>query len=267
MSLRIATYNIQRGGRARVRLLGTVLEAIDPDVVILQEATDPGVVRELADVVGADVLSSSPGRSVAMLARPMPVDVTWHEWGGGHGVAELHLLDHDIRLFGVHLTAGLSARGERRRALEVDRLLDLVERPPGPTRAIVAGDLNAIAPGDVLVRARLPTWIRILVRIDGGIGTTVIGRLLAEGYTDAYRRQHAEASGATMPAAAPTVRLDYFLLGRGIVPDVTACDIAADRPELRAASDHLPLVLDLEPGRTVMPSIGGDTGSLLDHHG
>jgi len=246
VSLRIATYNIQRGGRARVRLLGTVLGDIDPDIVILQEATDPTVVRELADGIGAGVLLSSPGRSVAMLARPMAVDVTWHEWGGGHGVAELHLLDHDVRLFGVHLTAGLSARGERRRALEIDRLLELVERPPGPTRAVIAGDLNAISPRDVLVQARLPTWIRILVRIDGGIGTTVIGRLLAEGYTDAYRRLHAEATGATMPAAAPTVRLDYYLLGRGIVPALTACDIPPDRPELRAASDHLPLVLDLD---------------------
>lgn len=267
MSLRIATYNIQRGGRARVRLLGTVLAAIVPDIVILQEATDPDVVRELAEVAGANVLSCSPGRSVAVLARPMPVDVAWHEWGRGHGVAELHLLDHDIRLFGVHLTAGLSSRGERRRAREIDRLLDLVERPPGPTRAIVAGDLNAISPGDVLVRARLPTWIRILVRIDGGIGTTVIGRLLAEGYTDAYRRQHAGASGATMPAAAPTVRLDYFFLGLGIVPILTRCDLVPDRPELRAASDHLPLVLELEPGRTVMSSIGSAIASPLDHHG
>ena len=70
-----------------------------------------------------------------------------------------------------------------------------------------------------------------------------------------------------MPAAAPTVRLDYFFLGLGIVPILTRCDLVPDRPELRAASDHLPLVLELEPGRTVMSSIGPAIASPLDHHG
>ena len=50
-----------------------------------------------------------------------------------------------------------------------------------------------------------------------------------------------------------TVRLDYVMVGPDLVPAVTACRVGeVDRSLLVAASDHVPLVVDLDlpaPGR------------------
>ena len=39
--LRLVSYNIRFGGGRRLAFIGAVLAALEPDVVLLQEATDP----------------------------------------------------------------------------------------------------------------------------------------------------------------------------------------------------------------------------------
>ena len=247
MSLRIATYNIRKGGSRRRAAIADVLKALDADVTVLQEATDRGVVDWLADATDSNVSMAEPGRSVAVLARSPARQGRWHRLPTGRTFAEVDLPEWGIRLFGVHLSAGLSGRGERRRAMEVDRLLAVAAEPPGSARTLIVGDLNAISPSDALSVATLPAWIRLLLRIDGGISTRVVGRVLADGFVDAYRLLHPTEAGGTLPAAAPTVRLDYVMLGQSLVPAVTSCRIGdASLPMMLAASDHLPLVTVLE---------------------
>ena len=54
-----------------------------------------------------------------------------------------------------------------------------------------------------------------------------------------------------MPAAAPSVRLDYLMLGPELAPAVVACGHSTVEPSLLwAASDHLPLVADLDLSQT-----------------
>ena len=160
--------------------------------------------------------------------------------------AEVTLPDLDIRLLAVHLGAGLSGRPERRRLRQVERVLTTACAAPGPARTIILGDLNAVADGELPNVATLPRWIRMLLRVDGGMRTAVIDRVLADGFVDAYRTLNPGADGSTMPAVAPTVRLDYVMVGPGLAPQVAACGIAAVEPALlRRASDHLPVVLDL----------------------
>ena len=246
MTVRIVTYNIRKGGRRRRRSIAEVLVAIDADVVVLQEATDPTVARFVADALGSRVIINAPGRSVAVVSR-LAAEGRWHRMARARSFAEVDLPGLGVRVLAVHLSAGLSARGERRRLREVDRLLAVAGAAPGPERTLIAGDLNAIAPGDVPDVAALPRWIRLLLRVDGGIGTVVIERMLAEGFGDAYRACHPRVSGSTMPAVAPTVRLDYLLLGPGLQRAVTACDLAAVDPDLLVrASDHVPVVLELD---------------------
>ena len=55
MSLRIATYNIRKGGSRRRAAIAEVLNELDADVTVLQEATDRGVVDWLADATGSTV--------------------------------------------------------------------------------------------------------------------------------------------------------------------------------------------------------------------
>jgi endonuclease/exonuclease/phosphatase family metal-dependent hydrolase len=247
VSLRIASYNIRKGGSRRRGAIADVLQSLDADVTVLQEATDRRVVDWLADATDAQVSIAEPGRSVAVLARSPAGAGRWHRLPTGRTFAEVDLPDWGIRLLGVHLSAGLSGRGERRRAVEVDRLLTVAADPPGPARTLIIGDLNAISPSDALSVATLPAWIRLLLRIDGGISTRVVGRLLADGFVDAFRLLHPTEPGGTLPAAAPTVRLDYAMLGPSLVPTVASCGIGgASMPMMLAASDHLPLVTVLE---------------------
>lgn len=245
MKLRIATYNIRRGGWSRRYALARVLGAIRPDVAVLQEATDPAVVRLLADATGCRVALQAPGRSVAVLSRLDWHDARWHPVGTGRSVADVDLAC-GVRLLGAHLSAGLSRRGERRREAEIEALLavaGVADRDP----TVIAGDLNAIAPGDTPRLADLPRWIRVLLRFDGGIGTSVMARVLAAGYVDAFRRLNRLDPGTTMPAIAPSVRLDYLMLGPALAPVTEWCRVGgADRADMVAASDHLPVVAELE---------------------
>ena len=75
----------------------------------------------------------------------------------------------------------------------------------------------------------------------------MVGRVLEAGFVDAYRRLNPNEPGSTMPAIAPTVRLDYVMVGPELVPSVSSCRIGeVDRDLLVAASDHLPLVAELD---------------------
>jgi endonuclease/exonuclease/phosphatase family metal-dependent hydrolase len=256
--VRLATYNIRKGGGRRAHLLARVVASLDADLLVLQEATNAAVVRELATAGQYEILASAPGRSVAVLGRERAVDVEWHRGSQGPAFVVVNLPAADLRIIGVHLSAGMSARGERRRARELEQVLDTAARGPGSARVVIAGDLNAIARGDVERIRRLPMWIRVMLRIDGGIETAVIDRALRAGYVDTFRTLN-DSPGATMPSGAPSVRLDYFLAGPELAGAATMCAIPMLDPALLAsASDHLPLVLDLDLDRRVP----GDDGAL-----
>ena len=47
MTLRLLSYNIKFGGRGRERAIAEVIRGATPDVVLLQEATDPRVIEQL----------------------------------------------------------------------------------------------------------------------------------------------------------------------------------------------------------------------------
>ncbi len=247
--IRLVTYNIRRGGAGREARLIQAMQLLDPDLVLLQEATLPSVVGVLASALGLEVLGAEPGRSVAVMGKAgVATAITWRPIRAGRWVAELDIAGGRATVIATHLSAGLSGRGERRRAWEARALLDLAAEGAGATRTIIAGDLNAIAPRELVDVARLPRWIRALLRVDGGIGTSVIGRLLAEGFVDAFRWCRGDADGTTMPAIAPSVRLDYFLVGRAVVPWIADCRVVpSTAPSIISASDHLPVVLDLVP--------------------
>ena len=200
VSLRIATYNIRKGGSPGRAAIAEVLKALDPDITVLQEATDPTVVEWLAQSTGAAVSISQRGRSVAVIARAPAPAARWHRLPTGNTFAEVDL-PGGIRLLGVHLSSGLSARGERRRAIEVDRVLTVAAGPPGPGRTLIIGDLNAMSPSDALSVATLPAWIRLLLGSMAGsapVSSAGPGRRLRR------RLPAAEpaGSGATLPAVA-----------------------------------------------------------------
>ena len=245
MTLRVATYNIRFGGAGRKASIAAVLASLAPDIVVLQEATDPSTVAWIGREIGLPHVVATPGRSVAALSRE-PIETTWHELGRGRQALEIGPLSGHSRMFGVHLSAGLSQRGEQRRRAEVRQLLERVQATGGPDRTIVVGDFNAISPGDGPLMRLLPMWIRILLRFDGGIRTEVMATLAAAGFTDGYRLLHTDDPGFTMPAVEPSVRLDYFMLGSAVRSLLVSCEQQAKGVDSALASDHLALVAEFD---------------------
>ena len=54
MMFRLMTYNIRRGGRGREAPIAAVINGCAPDLVLLQEATDPRSVERIAAATGME---------------------------------------------------------------------------------------------------------------------------------------------------------------------------------------------------------------------
>jgi endonuclease/exonuclease/phosphatase family metal-dependent hydrolase len=244
--MRIVSYNIRFGGRGRVRLLGGVLADLEPDVVLLQEATHSIAVDGIARIARLDHVYRRPGWSVAALLREPARGHEWHRQVGSRGFLEVSPRgEPKLRLLGLHLPSGMSRRGERARLRHVDALLAWAGGR-ADDHTLIVGDLNAVAPGDEPLVAAMPLWLRLLLRFDGGIHTDVHERLAAAGWIDAFRRLHPGDPGFTLPAIGPQVRLDYALVPEPIIERVAACAPVRHLPLAARASDHLPLLTVIE---------------------
>lgn len=241
----LATYNIRRGGHHRAERIAAVLAPFDPDVVVLQEAIEPAIVERIARELGLPAVTARRGASVAAITRTPPATARWHADGPGHGFLELRPQSPAVRIIGVHLTAGLSMRGEGRRLRQTERLLRLAADESAPPTALV-GDFNAVAPGDGPFVRTMPLWIRALLRFDGGIQTAAMTSVQRAGFVDAYRLCHPDGPGGTLPAAAPSVRLDYVMLDRSFAATLTDCRVPTADGTAALASDHLPVIAEFE---------------------
>jgi endonuclease/exonuclease/phosphatase family metal-dependent hydrolase len=245
---RLLSYNIRYGGTGRERALAAVIGAAAPDVVVLQEASDPRVVAQLAEAGAFAAWGSRPGYSTGFLSR---VPVAHHAWhhppASRHAFLEVALDGTDVRVFGLHLSAWFSKWTERRRAREIRALLDGI-REHQQGFHVIAGDFNALAPGELLEVARMPRWIRAMVWLSGrDIARDTIQVMLDEGYADAWRTLHPREKGYTFPTWDPHVRLDYVFTPQRYASRLTACEVVqAPELDVRAASDHLPLAVEIE---------------------
>ncbi len=254
--VRVVSYNIRFGGGRRVALIGAVLASLRPDVVLLQEATDPIAVDRIARGAGLQHVFRRPDWSVAALTREEPDDLEWHRPGRARGFLEVDPAGGDgLRLLGLHLPAGLSQRGERARLRSVDTLLEWAGGQ-ADDRTVIIGDLNSVARGDAPVVRGMPLWLRLLLRFDGGIRTDVQDRLTEAGWVDGFRYLHPSEAGFTLPAMAPRIRLDYVLVPKQMLDRLEVCEPAVDAPLAARASDHLPLVAEIADG-ILRPSAGG----------
>jgi len=244
--MRLVSYNIRFGGGRRLAFIGSVVAALDADVVLLQEATDPHAVDRIARFANLPHVYRKPDWSVAAMSRDALRGHQWHRPGRSRGFLEVVPAgDPHIRIVGLHLPAGLSARGERARLRYVDDLLGWAGGR-ADDNTLLMGDLNSVARGDVPRVAAMPLWLRLLLRFDGGIRTDVQDRLAKAGWVDAFRHLHPDDPGYTLPALSPQVRLDYTLVPKGLLDSVRSCSPAVDAPLAARASDHLPLLTVLD---------------------
>ena len=246
MTWRLLSYNIRYGGTAREPQLAAVINAARPDVVVLQEASDPRVVARLAELGNFSAWGSRPGHSTGFLSR---IPVEHHAWhhppASRHAFLEVALGGTNVRVFGLHLSAWFSKWSERRRAREIRALLDGI-REHQEGFHLIAGDFNALAPGELLEAARMPRWIRAMVWLSGrDIERDTIQVMLDEGYADAWRTLHPKEPGYTLPTWDPHVRLDYVFTPKRYVERLVACEVVQEPEVVKEASDHLPLLVEV----------------------
>jgi len=242
VTLRVLSYNIRYGGAGREPALLQVIRSADPDVVVFQEATKPGVIERLADGAAMAHWGAHSGRSLGYMSRRPIAHSEWHRPRlSHHAFLEITPEGADVTVVGVHLSAVHSAWTERRRGLELRALLRTLRQRERGFHALV-GDFNTLAPGEHLDIRKLPPRLRPFVWLSGGrIRWRTIQAVLDAGYADAFRYHHASEPGYSFPTWDPHLRLDYLFVPSADITRVTACSVLAHEAA-PAASDHLPLL-------------------------
>jgi exodeoxyribonuclease-3 len=255
------TYNILHGGRGRILPIAAVINSCAPDLVMVQEATDPATLERIAEAAGMAEWRSFRRQSLGFLSR-RPVEFS--KWTrprfSQHAFIEVVPAGEPVRVFGVHLSAVHAAWTERRRDMELRALLRTVAEHQHGFH-VLTGDFNTVAPGEPLDWARLPVRLRPLVWLSGGrIRWRTIQTVLDAGYVDAFRSKHGSAPGPTLPTTDPHIRLDYVFVPRPFADRLAACDVVSHQEAVRA-SDHFPVVADLLTAAEVRHTEGRDPES------
>ncbi len=247
MNLKLLSYNIRFGGTGRESRLADVIRAVSPDLVVFQEATDPRVIEKLSIDTNLRYWSAQRAHSIAYISR---IKIGYHEWhypaGAKHSFLEIVPEGSAARIFGLHLSARFSKWDERQRGREIRNLLKGIERHQHGFHVLV-GDFNTLAPGEVLDVKRMPAWIRGLVWISGrDIQRETIQVMLDAGYADGFRLLHPDVKGYTFPTWDPHLRLDYVFVPASFAAGLKACEVVDHPAGVSTASDHLPLLVELE---------------------
>jgi endonuclease/exonuclease/phosphatase family metal-dependent hydrolase len=253
--LRLLTYNIREGGVGRADEIAEVIKAAGPDVVALQEARVPDVVERIAKLAGFSFFGSQLSHSTGFLSKVPVVNFQWRSPPRTrHAVLEVVLGDGMPRLFVLHLRAWFSNWTERQRARELRGLLDGIQRQLEKEKRafafhILAGDFNALAPGERLDPSPMPRWIRGMIWLSGrDIARSTIEMMGSEGYVDAWRTLHSDLEGQpgyTFPVWNPHVRLDYVFTPKGYARRFLSCEVRRAPQQVRQASDHFPLLVEI----------------------
>jgi endonuclease/exonuclease/phosphatase family metal-dependent hydrolase len=256
--VRLLTYNIREGGVGRADQLADVIASANAEVVALQEARDPSVIERIAKLCGYPFFGSQRGHSTGFLSRLPVSNHAWrHPPRTRHALLEVSFADNTPRLFVVHLRAWFSKWTEQQRVRELSGLLagireQLASENDAFAFHLLAGDFNALAPGEAFDPSPMPAWIRGMIWLSGrDIARHTIEMMRTQGYVDAWRVTHSDAAqdpGYTFPVWSPHVRLDYVFTPTAFASRIASCRVL-DEMGARTASDHYPLLVELSSER------------------
>ncbi len=218
-SVRVVSYNV-RGLRGEPGALAGAVRALDPDIVVVQEAprrlrwrTPVARLAHACGLVYATGGGPSLGNVIMTSLRVRPLD-TWDlrypltagRHMRGAAFARCSVGGVTVVVAGSHLSTDPAERPGQAELLKTE-----LAGIHGPL--IVAADVNEAPDG--------PAW-----------------RLLADGLVDAAGTDTA----ATFPATSPAERLDAIFVDPATT--VTGYQVD-DSPVARRASDHLPVLAEL----------------------
>jgi exonuclease III len=248
---RFVAYNVNSASPSQAEAIGQVLAPLDPDVVALTEADDQSTVEQLAARFGRHCAweRGSGTRHIATLSRyPIINRRIYNRPPLTQAVLEttLDVPGSVLTIYNVHFLPYLLLPFEIRRWQAVGRLLAIIRQTtPGPH--LIAGDLNAIGPGDRVLQRRNPARMRRLMALQGFlIFHLAVPRLLHAGYVDCFRRLHPGDDGFTWWTINPTTRYDYVMADPALARCLRQCRVVREMPAIPLASDHFPLLAEFD---------------------
>src|SRR5260370_3375151 len=171
---RILSYNILVAGTGRIDHITNIIRPANPDIGGLVDATNPRVVKELAERLGMQYRMSGPPThtsdwQVAVLSR-LPIAHAYTHVRPGiltKPLLEVCVEEKDgpkLTVFVTQLAAACSqgSGGDGIRRKEAQEIMRIMASKQG-TPHLLMGDLNALAPGDKLKASIL---LRSLVEMD-----------------------------------------------------------------------------------------------------
>jgi exodeoxyribonuclease-3 len=253
VKMRLLTYNILRGGQGREEKIVKVIQAVDPDVVVVQEAQEIANFQRIAQALEMRAhLAESRRRRLSLrvgLISRLPVLSfrTLHLWPVWPSCLEATVQlanGHSLTVFGLHLAAYYPWFFEWWRTYQVRVLLRYIWQT-APKQHLLAGDFNTIAPGDRTSLAEARLWVKAQTWFQlGHIPCWALTPLLDAGYVDCFRKLHLEEDGFTLPPSHPQVRLDYVFAAPPLVEALRGCRVITSPGEVALASDHLPVLAE-----------------------
>lgn len=253
MTLRVMTYNILDGGEGRENYLLEVLQAVQPDIAILQEVYDEDFVQNLASVLKMDSFFATGNRQrrVALLSRLPVISSRSHHpfppiWRNVVEAEVEYRPNKRLWIFGIHPMANLSVVCEFWRWWEAKQIVGHANLHAAEP-CIIAGDLNAIAPHDHVVTNRMPQWLKLTILAQGNrVFHFSVRKYLSAGFTDCFRVAHPNDDGFTVPPPKPNSRLDYILVNEALKSHLIDCWVVGAPPAIVKASDHYPVVAEFQ---------------------
>ncbi len=247
--MRVLTYNILDGGINREPLILKIIESTQPDIVMLQEVFDSTPLQEFAAQLNMHhfLARGNTSRHLAILSHfPIVESQSNHPFPPSFKstlYAKLEYTpDHFIHAFGLHLVPHPFIAFELWRKWEKEvafRQALLIDSEP----CFLAGDFNAIAPGDQPNTQLWPRKLKLMRALQAGrLFHYAINDILLKGFADCYRSKHPENQGYTLPTGSPTTRLDYIFANNVLKDKLKSCSIINGTPDAKKASDHYPLL-------------------------
>jgi len=211
MSLRVMTYNILNGGENREAYILDVIQTAKPDVVILQEVFTEDFLKFLSHALGMNyyIGKGNKKRKVALLSKlPVlafkshhPLFPIWRNLIDAKIEYEPH---KTARIIGVHPIANLGIVFEVWRQWEAKYITNHV-RSFQNIPCLIAGDFNAIAPGEKVKIESMPDWLKWIIYLQGKrVYHFSVETLLSADFTDFASATGAGVALSILHASATT---------------------------------------------------------------
>ncbi len=250
MSLRVMTYNILDGGKNREAHILAVIQTANPDMVILQEVFTEEMLIFLSHSLGMNyyIGSGNKKRKVALLSKVPVLTFKSHHprfpiWRNFIEAEIEHEPNKATRIIGVHPIANLGIIFEVWRLWEAKYIVSYIRKFQNEP-CIIAGDLNAIAPGESVKTENMPKWLKRIIYLQGNrVYHFSIKALLSSGFTDCFRLLNSDA-GYTLPSPNPNARLDYIFVNTEMKVYLKKCWVVREPLNVNLASDHYPVMAE-----------------------